>query len=226
MISSINSFTMPIRPTLSDIRAWFGLVNQVSPFLVTTEIMKPFREILKGNSKIVYWDAYLQQCFLAAKEQIRKLIEKGLISYDKLRKTVLITDWFRDGVGFLPLQQNCQCISDYTPFCCNNGWKLIYCSLTSAENNYSVPEGKALAITCAFKKSKIFLFDHPGFIVITDYRPLTRVFGDKEFSTIDNPRLLRLKEKTPMHRFKIIHIQGNNNTAANTLSRYPLNVCR
>ena len=222
MVSSISSFPMPIQPTLSDIRAWLGLVNQVAPFLVITEIMKPFRDLLKGNSKTVYWDDYLQQCFLAAKEQICRLIAHGLISYDKLRKTVLITDWSRDGIGFLLLQQHCQCISD-TPFCCNTGWKLIYCSSRSLT---SVPEGEAPAITWALKRAKMFLLGHPGFIIITDHRPLTRIFGDKEFSSINNPRLLRLKEKTLMYHFQTIHNPGNKDTAANTLSRYPLKVCQ
>ena len=103
----------------------------------------------------------------------------------------------------------CQCISD-TPFCCNTGWKLIYCSSrswTSSEKNYSVPEGEALAITWALKRGKMFLLGHPGFIIITDYRSLTRMFGDKEFSSIDNPCLLQLKEIFRSSTSQVIRIR-------------------
>ena len=135
---------MPDHPTISDIRAWFGLVNQLAPFLITTEIMKPFRELLKSPSKFVFWDEALQHSFMRAKEEICKLIDHGLTYYDSNRKTALISDWSRDGVGLLLLQQHCLCTSE-TPFCCDHGRKLVYCSsrsLTSAEENYSVPEGE------------------------------------------------------------------------------------
>ena len=36
MVSSIKCFPMPEKPTISDISAWFGFVNQLAPFLITT----------------------------------------------------------------------------------------------------------------------------------------------------------------------------------------------
>ena len=227
MVSSIKRFPMPDNPTISDIRAWFGLVNQLAPFLITTEIMKPFRELLKSKSKLVYWDEVLQSAFERAKQEICVLIETGLSCYDKGKKTSLITDWSRNGIGFLLVQQSCTCSSD-TPFCCQNGWALVYCAsrcLTPAEENYSVPEGEALAITWALRKCKMFLLGHPGFTIITDHRPLVKIFGEKELRNIDNPRLFKMKERTLMYRFNIRHIPGNKNTAANTLTRYPLKIC-
>ena len=122
MISSIKDFAMPENPTISDIRAWFGLINQLTPFLITTELMKPFRELLKSISKFVYWDVVLQSAFEQTKQEICKLIETGLACYDKERKTTSITDWSRDAIGFVLIQRACACNSDM-PFCCENGWK-------------------------------------------------------------------------------------------------------
>ena len=39
MLKSINNFPMPENPTLSDIRAWFGLVNQLAPFDASSSYM-------------------------------------------------------------------------------------------------------------------------------------------------------------------------------------------
>ncbi|MPC56981.1 hypothetical protein E2C01_050949 [Portunus trituberculatus] len=47
LINSITDFKMPTQPTLTDVRSWFSLVNQVAPFLAVTPVMEPFRELLK-----------------------------------------------------------------------------------------------------------------------------------------------------------------------------------
>ena len=63
-------------------------------------------------------------------------------------------------------------------------------------------------------------------MIITDHHPLVKILGEKELRNIDNPRLFSSKLKTLMCRFQIVHIKGDENTAANTLPRYPLKVCR
>ena len=42
----------------------------------------------------------------------------------------------------------------------------------------------------------------------TDHKPLLGVLNDRSMESIDNPRLIHLKEKTLGWRFKIIHIPG------------------
>ena len=46
-LEALRSFTMPAKPTITDIRSWFGFVNQLTPFLATAPVMAPFRELLK-----------------------------------------------------------------------------------------------------------------------------------------------------------------------------------
>ena len=50
MLSAIKEFPMPTEPSITDIRSWFDLVHQFAPFLVSTPIMEPFRELLKPTT--------------------------------------------------------------------------------------------------------------------------------------------------------------------------------
>ena len=50
-LNAIKNFPMPDKPTITDIRAWFGLINQVSPFFANTQIMSPFQDLLKHKDK-------------------------------------------------------------------------------------------------------------------------------------------------------------------------------
>ncbi|KAK4301582.1 hypothetical protein Pmani_026360 [Petrolisthes manimaculis] len=81
---------MPPRPSRTDIHSWFGLVNQVAPFLAIAPIMEPFRELLKKpNGKHIYWDSTLDAIFKTTKETIGRLAAEGLRYYDTSRPTMV-----------------------------------------------------------------------------------------------------------------------------------------
>ena len=42
VIAAVRDFPMPENPTITDIRSWFGLVNQLAPFLAMAPMMAPF----------------------------------------------------------------------------------------------------------------------------------------------------------------------------------------
>ena len=46
-LAAIKKFSMPEQPSITDVRSWYGFVNQLAPFLVTAPIMEPFRDLLK-----------------------------------------------------------------------------------------------------------------------------------------------------------------------------------
>ena len=116
-LDAIRSFQMSNAPSISDIRSWYGFVNQLAPFLATAPIMEPFRDLLKKPSgKHVYWDDQLHAKFKQAQNTICQLAKDGLAYYDKTRPTAVITDWSKEGVGFVVLQQYCGCSSADTPF--------------------------------------------------------------------------------------------------------------
>ena len=213
---------------ITDIRSWFGLVNQLSPFVSLTPLMEPFRELLKPSpqhkGKTVFWNEEMQINFEQTKEKICSLIHDGLTFFDTSKPTACVTDWSKKGIGFAIVQKHCNCPNSPSLFCCNSGWKLIFCGsrhLSEAELNYAPIEGEALAVTCALRKGKPYLIDDPDFIIVVDHKPLLRVLGDRNLADIDNPRLFKLKERTLPYSFTMKHIPGARNIAANSLSRYP-----
>ena len=58
-------------------------------------------------------------------------------------------------------------------------------------------------------------------IVCTDHNPLVPVMSTKALENIDNPRLMRLVQKTLSWRFLIIHIPVKLLAGPDTLSRIP-----
>ncbi|XP_064103417.1 uncharacterized protein LOC135213367 [Macrobrachium nipponense] len=56
-LSAVKDFPMPSELSITDIRAWHGLVNQLAPFMATAPVMAPFGDLLKKPSKKKnYWD--------------------------------------------------------------------------------------------------------------------------------------------------------------------------
>ena len=221
ILSAISDFPTPTN--LTDARSWFGLVNQVAWAHATSEIMAPFRDLIKPKTKF-YWDTTLERIFQDSKKLLIKLIHDGVESYDINKPTCLQTDWSQRGMGYLLLQQHCKCNINSAPTCCKGGWKLVYagsCFTSEAEARYSPTEGEAAAIVWSLKKSRFFTLGCPNLIVCTDHRPLLGIFNDKELNNISTPRLFRLKEKTLMYNFKIIYNRGKWHQAADAVSRNP-----
>ena len=52
----------PRPKNITDVRSWFGLVNQVAYAFSMTEQMHPFRELLKPATPF-YWDDNLNKLF-------------------------------------------------------------------------------------------------------------------------------------------------------------------
>ena len=90
--------TFPTPACLTDARSWFGLVNQVSFSLSSSEALLPFRELLQPGPW--YWDAALDRAFADSKQAILTMIEKGVRSFQPNRPTCLCTDWSKTGLGF------------------------------------------------------------------------------------------------------------------------------
>ena len=127
MLKSIKEFPMPAQPALADIRAWFGIVNQLAPFLISAPLMSPFRDLLKPShatkGKKVYWDEQLSNVFEKTKQHICKLASEGLAYFDITKDTAVITDWCKIGIGFVVKQKHCNCkeIIVHKSLCCEDG---------------------------------------------------------------------------------------------------------
>ena len=141
-----------------------------------------------------------------------------------MKETVLITDWSKEGIGFVLLQKHCTCPAKSDPLCCDEGWKPAYCNsrtLALEEANYAPIEGEGLGVTWALKKARLFLLGHPKFTIYVDHKPLVRIFGSKPLADIENVCLQKQKQKLLAYNFDIKYLEGTKNHV-NTFSRYPV----
>ena len=86
------------------------------------------------------------------------------------------------------------CESIDAPFCCKDGWRLALCGsrqLTETEARYAPIEGEAMAVVWCLKKARLFLMGCPNLTIVTDHKPLVRLFGDKELKDILNFKVTR-----------------------------------
>lgn len=221
-LSAIREFPTPSKTT--DVRSWFGLVNQISHFSQLTEMMQPFKPLLSPKSKFI-WTEQMNEAFQQSKAAIVASIQKGVEIFDLSRRTCLRPDWSKTGIGFFLSQKHCNCTSTQ-PGCCEFGWRITLAGsrfLKPAETRYAPVEGEALAIAWSLEQTKYFTQGCDNLLIITDHKPLVKLLGDKMLDEISNPRLFRLKQRTLMWRFDIVHMPGKGNFFADATSRNPIN---
>ena len=133
-LDAIKDFPSPTSTT--DIRSWFGLVNQVSNYAQLRDSMAPFKPFLSPRCKFS-WSPELESTFQASKEAIIEAIRQGVEIFDIQRRTCLRPDWSKRGIGYFLLQQHCSCPSG-VPDCCPEGWRITLAGsgfLNSAEQH-------------------------------------------------------------------------------------------
>ena len=219
-LDAIREYPTPVN--ITDIRSFFGLVNQVSHYAQLRDLMEPFRKFLSPKIKFE-WNKDLDDIFAKSKIQIVEAIKNGVQIFDPLRSTALMTDWSKTGIGFWLLQKHCDCGGD-SPGCCQDGWKITLASsrfLSSAEMNYAPVEGEALAVAWSLEQTRFFTMGCDDLVVIVDHKPLVKLLGDRRLDEISNPRLFRIKQRTLMWKFKMRYQPGKTNHAADAISRHP-----
>lgn len=147
---AIAEFPTPTSTT--DVRSWFGLVNQVAYSFSRADVMTPFRDLLKPATTFS-WTTDLQEAFEASKRHIIDQIQTGVEIFDKDRTTCIATDWSKSGIGYWMFQRHCSC-PQRELFCCKDGWRitLVGSRFThAAESRYAAIEGEALAVAEALQ---------------------------------------------------------------------------
>ena len=219
-LDAIRDFPSPT--STADIRSWFGLVNQVTNYAQLRGIMEPFKPFLSPRCKFS-WSPALEETFQLSREAIILVIRQGVEIFDMQKRTCLRPDWSCRGIGYFFLQQHCSCPSGI-PDCCPGGWRITLAGsrfLSSAEQRYAAIEGEALAVACGLEQTRYFTQGCDNLIVVTDHKPLVKIFVDRTLDEIINSRLFRLKQRTLPWRFDIVHLPGKSNHAADAISRHP-----
>ena len=89
-------------------------------------------------------------------------------------------------------------------------------------SRYASVEGEALAVVDALERARYFVLGCENLTVAVDHKPLLKIFGDRSLENISNPHLMNLKEKLLRYHFKMIHVPGLKNLAADSMSRHPV----
>ena len=116
-IATIKNFPTP--SSITDIRSWFGLVNQVAHYAQLSTTMEPFKKFLSPKNQFM-WTSELQDAFECSKNAIVDAIRQGVQIFDKIMKTCLTTDFSNTGIGHYLSQKHCDCESSH-PGCCDQG---------------------------------------------------------------------------------------------------------
>ena len=219
-IKAIEDFPRP--RNISDVRSWFGLVNQVAHYGQLVGAMAPFKSLLSPKTPF-QWSDQLEESFVNSKKAIILAIQDGVEIFDPARKTCLQTDFSKQGLGYWLKQKHCDCRVDKLE-CCDNGWRVTLAGsrfLRDAESRYAPIEGECLGVAWALEDTRWFTLGCDDLLIATDHKPLLKILGDKCLDDITNPRLFRLKLQTMRWRFNIVHIAGKSNSAADATSRNP-----
>ena len=221
-IDAIRMFPTPTNST--DIKSWFGLINQLSSYAQLRDFMTPFRPYLSPKVQFS-WNDELNTAFEKSKALIVDAIKHGVEIFDVSKQTCLRPDWSNRGIGYLLLQKHCKC-PGRLPVCCDSGWKITVAGsrfLSSTESRYAAVEGEALAIAWSLEQTRYFTQGCNDLLVITDHKPLVKLFSDRTLDEISNTRLFRLKQRTLQWRFDIDYLPGKTNLVADATSRKPYN---
>ena len=221
-LSAIRDFPTP--KDITGARSWFGLVNQISWAYSTTTAMQPFRELVKPNVKF-HWNQTLEQIFRESKEVLIRQCEEGIRTFDPARNTCLQTDWSKEGIGYLLLQQHCQCDESKGPTCCKEGWKLVFAGsrfTRGAETRYAPTEGEGLAVAWSLEHARMFVLGCRKLTISTDHKPLLGIFCDRSLADITNTRVSKLKERTLRFRFAVRYNPGKWHRGPDAVSRNPV----
>ena len=209
---------------LSAVSSFQHLKNAPTPSGTQTpsHLLAPFKPFLSPRYKFS-WSPDLEEAFQKSKEAIVKAIRQGVEIFDTKKRTCLRPDWSKRGIGYFLLQQHCRCSSGL-PDCCPGGWQITLAGsrfLSSAEQRYAAIEGEALAVAWGLEQTKYFTQGCDNLIVVTNHKPLVKIFGDRTLDEISNSRLFRLKQRTLPWRFEMHHLPGKSNSAADATSRHP-----
>ena len=130
--------------------------------------------------------------------------------FDPNLDTILLTDTSRSSIGFAWIQIK------------TGNMRLIQCassSLTCNHQRYAVCELGCMAVQWAIKKSDFYLQGLPHFEIWTDHKPLVGIFS-KGLNNLDNPRLMRFREKIMFYNFSVKLVPGITHYIADAISRY------
>ena len=209
-IRAITDFPAP--RNLSELRSFFGMVNQLSHFSKEiSALAEPLRPLLSSKNEFL-WTADHDEALKKVKSALS--VPPKLVHFDVSKETRLTTDASRsNGLGFSLEQKH------------GDKWYLVECGsrfLTPTESRYATIELEMLAVVWATRKCNVYLQGLTNYQVVVDHKPLLPILNSYTLADISNPRLQRLKEKLAGYMFHATWQAGKDHVVPDAFSRSPV----
>lgn len=201
--TSITNYPKPTNAT--EVRQFVGLANYYRQFTPRmSELAEPLTQLTRKNTKFE-WTASQQNAFDEIKRALAS--EPILASFDRDRKTELVTDASTIGIGAILQQRDV----DGQPHV------VAYWSrrLLDTETRYSSVELECLAVVKSVNAFRHYL-EGIQFKIVTDCAALKWLVRAKDGT---NSRLFRWSARLSAYDYEITHRPGKRNQAADALSR-------
>ena len=195
--------------TVSDLRRFLGMVNQLGKFSPSiSELTQPLRELLSTRREWL-WGPEQDRAFSNVKEELSK--PTTLVLYNPEAELKISADASSFGLGAVLFQQ------------AGSTWKPVaYASraMSETERRYAQIEKEALAVTWACEKFSDYVLGR-RFQIESDHKPLIPLLNTKQLDTMP-PRILRFRLRLARYDYTIHHVPGVHLYTADTLSRAPV----
>lgn len=197
---------------VTQLRSFLGLINYYSKFIPRlSTILHPLHSLLRKEIDW-FWSSDCEKSFKDIKTVI--LSSKVLVHYNPELPLVLSVDSSSYGLGSVLSHRFPN--GDERPICFASR------TLNAAERNYSQLDKEALAIIAGVIKHHQYIYGR-HFIIKTDHKPLTFIFGPKfGLPTTAASRLQRYATRLASYDFDIEFVKSNDNCNVDALSRLPL----
>ena len=197
---------------ITELRSFLGLLNYYGCFIPNlSTILRPLNNLLHKESRWC-WTKECVDAFNTAKEKL--VSSQVLVHYDSNLPIVLAGDASAYGVGAV--------ISHVTPDGREHPIAFASQTLSTSEQNYSQVEKEALSLIYGVKKFRSYLYGR-HFILKTDHKPLTAIFGSKKgIPAMAAARLQRWAIQLASYRYEIKFRPTQEHANADGLSRLPL----
>ncbi|XP_076061605.1 uncharacterized protein LOC143037351 [Oratosquilla oratoria] len=197
----------PVPTTRKSLQRFLGMTGFYRRFCRNfSSIAAPLTALNSTKEKFV-WSPACQRSFDTLRQFLSS--EPVLKTPDYSQPFVLYVDASGEGIGGVLLQTDDDTRALH-PVCYYSAKLLPY------QRSYSTVEKEALALVSTFKHFECYL-TYPGHVtlVYSDHNPLTFI----ERARLSNQRILRWALALQSFNFRMVHIRGEDNLIADTLSR-------
>ena len=211
--SRVKSILEAPAPTnKQELQSFLGMLTYNAKFVPNmSHVLHPLNQLLRKNTPWV-WRTKQQKAFEAAKSLLSQ--DTALAHYDVKRTLKLYCDASAHGLG--------ACLVHIMDDKSEKPVAYASRTLTKSEIGYAQIECEGLALVFGVRRFHQYLYGR-SFILVTDHRPLCKIFGSKESTpTMAAARMQRWALTLSAYQYTIEHIKGTSNQCADCMSRLPM----